>query len=1498
MMRATLTALIWVALVATPSWVLGQTWTITGQVTDLDGNGIEGVDIDFDGDSIGELDLEEDFTLADGTFALRMPAITDFYRVRFRSPPDQNFLDFETDDIFIFGPTDIGTFEMVPALRVSGWVVDEQGVGLAGIDLQYTSSTGEPGDFPNDDTNDIGFFDMLASADTWDIRFRQPVATGTPYVEFEFLDFLIDSEVELPVVRLALGATVTGTVQNGAGTGLAGVEIEVTNVLTGDRVRINNSSTGVGGTFSILLPEGPMELAFVPTPASGVAPLVAEIDVAAPPATTAAGTFTLPTSGTVTGTVVDGGGLAVNGVDLDFAISASGVSVDSIDDNSDPTGAFSVVVPEDTYDITLRPSFASGLVPVREESVLVSGTTALGTITLESGNALTGVVTDGVLPIRGVEVTLVDTVSGLEVPVFGNRTRGDGSYALRQVSGTYDVTFTPPTGSGGTPTTFTDVDLTADATLDATFTVTATPAVTGLLCTIDTWNVALEWTNGAADYDRIEIVRDGAVVMQLLGDATSTVDVAVEDGAGGDYDYEVRAIRNGVVSTAATCLAGVVARVQQFSCEIDDGDVELTWLPGAFDYDAIEIYRTPIGLGGVPGTTTLLATLDGGALFYSDVAAPSGTSRWEVRPTRGTDAAFGAYCTTRVTPPVTGLTCSVVAGTATLNWTNGSLVYNSVDVFRNGTLLQSLEGIATSFSDPGLTDGAYVYEVRGVEQLVLAKAATCREVIGPDTLAVTGLTCSIDGLDAALSWTNGEVYDAVEVRRNGVLLASLAGGATTYDDLGAPAGQHDYGVQGVVGTTASPVEECSLVAVAPPGAVATLTCTVVDSDVTLAWTLADSYESIEIDRDGVLLVTLDGTATSHDDLGLPSGSYDYAVRGVRFGATSGDALCTATIAAAATPPVTSLVCSSLDNDVTLTWVNGAADYDTIEVLRDGGLIATLAGTATSYDDLDLVDATYEYTVSAVRSSIVATGAVCPATVSFPTPPVSALACAVVDADAALTWTNGAPDYDLIEVLRDGVLVASLAGTATSYDDLALANGTYEYTVTAVRSANPSSDSLCSATIAIAPPPVTGLGCVVTTDDIALTWTNAAGDYDAVEIWRNGMLLMTLAGSAVSYDDLDMPDGVYDYSVVAVRDGLSSAGAECEATVAMITPPVTDLTCVVTDDDVALSWINGAADYDSIEITRDGALLATLAGDATSYDDVDLLDGTYFYDVTAIRRAASTSSSCRIDISTAVPAVSAVTCVVTEDDVALSWTNGAADYDAVEISRDAVLLVTLAGDATSYDDLDLANGAYDYSVVAVRSTFVSPAVECEAIVTTATPSVTDLTCVATGGDVVVSWINGAADYDSIDILRDTVLLATLAGDATSYDDLALADGDYSYEVVAIRGGDSASAATCMVTIGDAGTQFLRGDVDGNGTVFALLDTLYLLQFAFSGGPAPVCSDAADADDNGTVFALIDGLFLLQWGFVNGPVPPAPGVSECGVDPTDDDGVDCLEPTGGC
>ena len=93
-------------------------------------------------------------------------------------------------------------------------------------------------------------------------------------------------------------------------------------------------------------------------------------------------------------------------------------------------------------------------------------------------------------------------------------------------------------------------------------------------------------------------------------------------------------------------------------------------------------------------------------------------------------------------------------------------------------------------------------------------------------------------------------------------------------------------------------------------------------------------------------------------------------------------------------------------------------------------------------------------------------------------------------------------------------------------------------------------------------------------------------------------------------------------------------------------------------------------------------------------------------------------------------------------------------------------------------------------------------------------------------------------------------------------------------------------------------FIRGDVDGDGAAFPILDALALLEYGFTNGDEPPCFDAADTDADNAVFPILDALYLLDWGFSGGTAPPAPTPPDCGNDPDDDLSVSCDTPTENC
>jgi hypothetical protein len=65
-------------------------------------------------------------------------------------------------------------------------------------------------------------------------------------------------------------------------------------------------------------------------------------------------------------------------------------------------------------------------------------------------------------------------------------------------------------------------------------------------------------------------------------------------------------------------------------------------------------------------------------------------------------------------------------------------------------------------------------------------------------------------------------------------------------------------------------------------------------------------------------------------------------------------------------------------------------------------------------------------------------------------------------------------------------------------------------------------------------------------------------------------------------------------------------------------------------------------------------------------------------------------------------------------------------------------------------------------------------------------------------------------------------------------------------------------------------FMRGDADANDQ-YTMNDIVYLANFMFRGGPAPIPLDAGDVDMSGTI-GVSDIAYLVNFLYKSGPRPP--------------------------
>ena len=112
---------------------------------------------------------------------------------------------------------------------------------------------------------------------------------------------------------------------------------------------------------------------------------------------------------------------------------------------------------------------------------------------------------------------------------------------------------------------------------------------------------------------------------------------------------------------------------------------------------------------------------------------------------------------------------------------------------------------------------------------------------------------------------------------------------------------------------------------------------------------------------------------------------------------------------------------------------------------------------------------------------------------------------------------------------------------------------------------------------------------------------------------------------------------------------------------------------------------------------------------------------------------------------------------------------------------------------------------------------------------------------TTGDVTLNWTGNA--YDEIEIIRDTVLIATVGGGDTTFSDPGLAAGNYTYQVQGVCAGNIGGAANTVANVAAYGGETdiifaveLPDQIDSVAALQAALDANGITYVTTTLGPA--------------------------------------------------------------
>lgn len=222
------------------------------------------------------------------------------------------------------------------------------------------------------------------------------------------------------------------------------------------------------------------------------------------------------------------------------------------------------------------------------------------------------------------------------------------------------------------------------------------------------------------------------------------------------------------------------------------------------------------------------------------------------------------------------------------------------------------------------------------------------------------------------------------------------------------------------------------------------------------------------------------------------------------------------------------------------------------------------------------------------------------------PGPTTLQCASAAETVYLTWQESTV-FDVIQIERDGTLLAVLDGAIGSFEDAGIPLGTVvNYRVRGFLNTLPSAASSCSVTVdgAIAQP--VGLSCVSSISGILMSWQNPL-PYQSISIIRNGSTLVSLPAGSSSFLD-DNPDlaGIIDYQVVGSIGGQSSEASSCQVDI-----PVPD-GLFIRGDCTADGTLNLADAVTALQyLFIGGEIPCASAADHDDDGTLDLSDGISF-----------------------------------------------------------------------------------------------------------------------------------------------------------------------------------------------------------------------------------------------------------------------------------------------
>jgi len=273
------------------------------------------------------------------------------------------------------------------------------------------------------------------------------------------------------------------------------------------------------------------------------------------------------------------------------------------------------------------------------------------------------------------------------------------------------------------------------------------------------------WGNQVV-YDSIRVYVGGALEATLPGSATSYSTLS-NPLLPSTATICIEGIQNGVVSAQSCCNVPILDNVSQENCRIPNVPVNNTTSP------VIDILIVPSNLliGEAEVLLDISHTFVGDLIV--DLTGPNGATVRLHDELGSSDDDIVALYRDSGAPNAAPYDCGC------------ELQPSGPGSLQDFANIPALGGWVLRIED------TYVGNIGFLEKWCMRIRAGC-QIQPPENIA-----CVSNGVDVQLAWTNPASYDAIEVRRDGLLVSTLPAGSTSYLDLAPPAGVHEYEVFGV-----------------------------------------------------------------------------------------------------------------------------------------------------------------------------------------------------------------------------------------------------------------------------------------------------------------------------------------------------------------------------------------------------------------------------------------------------------------------------------------------------------------------------------------------------------------------------------------------------------------------------------------------------------------------------------------------------------------------------